>query len=218
MNGVYKKSRAHFEDPVRLFPWALTKLYTLWLRATYPFASIGHDLCIHYTCTLNRAKAPQVKLGSSVAIMKDAWLNVIKEAEGEPKIIIEDNCRIGPRTIISAKNCIHLERDVTLDTSVLLMDHSHAYEDIERPIRDQPASPGGKIRIEQGCWVGHGASIVCPRAELVLGRNCVVLPNSLVTGSAPPYSVISGNPARVIKKLEPVDVGSRVREEALAGK
>jgi acetyltransferase-like isoleucine patch superfamily enzyme len=199
-----KNPRAHFEDPMRLLPWALTKLYTLWLSATYPFASIGRNLCIHHTCVMNRAKAPQIKLGSSLILKKDVWLNVIVEATGEPKIIIDDNCWIGARSIISAKNYIHLERDVTLDSSVLIMDHGHAYEDIGRPIREQPASPGGRIRIEQKCRIGNGAAIICPRAELVLGRNCVVLPNSLVTASAPPYSVISGNPGRVIEKLEPV--------------
>ena len=207
MIDVSNRPRAHIEDPLRIFPRALTKLHTLWLRATYPFASIGRDLSIHHTCVLNRAKAPQIKLGSSVIIKKDVWLNVIVEATGEPKIIIDDECRIGARAIVSAKNYIQLERDVTLDSSVLIMDHSHEYQDIGRPIRGQPASLGGRIRIGQGCWIGHGAAIVCPRGELVLGPNCVVFPNSLVTASAPPYSVISGNPARVIEKLEPVKAG-----------
>ena len=205
MVAVSKKPRAHIEDPIRLLPWGLTKLYTLWLGLTYPFASIGRNLSIHYTCLMSREKAPQIKLGSSVILKKDVWLNVIWEATGEPKIIIDDNCRIGARAMISAKNYIHLERDVILDASVLIMDHSHGYEDIERPIRLQPPPEGGRIRIGQGCRIGHGAAIVCPRGELVLGPNCVVVPNSLVTASAPAHSVISGNPARVIEKLEPVN-------------
>jgi acetyltransferase-like isoleucine patch superfamily enzyme len=152
---------------------------------------------------LSRAKAPQIKLGSSVILKKDVWLNVIWEAYGEPKIIIDDNCCIGARAIISVKNCIHLERDVTIHNSVLLMDHSHGYEDINRPCRKQFPPPGGRIRIAQGCRIGHGAAIVCPRGELLLGPNCVVLPNSLVTTSAPANSVISGNPAKIIGKLDP---------------
>jgi len=203
MVDVSKTPRAHFEDPLRLLPWALTKLYTLWLSATYPFASTGRNLSIHYTCVLNRAKAPQVKLGNSLIMKKGVWLNVIVEATGEPKIIIDDDCRIGARTTISAKNYIRLERNVILENSVLIMDHSHGYEDINRPCREQFPPPGGRIRIGQGCRIGHGAAIVCPRGELVLGPNCVVLPNSLVTASAPAHSVISGNPARIIEKLEP---------------
>jgi len=206
MVDVSKRSRARFEDPLRLLPWVLTKLFTLWLRMTYPFASIGRNLSIHYTCLLSRAKAPQVRLGSSVVIKKDVWLNVIKEAVGESIIIIDDNCWIGAQTMVSAKNCIHLEPDVTLDALVLLMDHNHGYEDINRPCREQFPPPGGRIRIGRGCRIGHGAAIVCPRGELVLGPNCVVLPNSLVTASAPANSVISGNPARIVEKLEPAKV------------
>jgi acetyltransferase-like isoleucine patch superfamily enzyme len=157
-------------------------------------------------------------LGSSVVMNKDVWLNVIYEAVGDPKIIIDDSCWIGAGATLSAKNYIHLERDVILGASVLLMDHSHGYEEIGRPIREQLPPPGGRIGIGQGCRIGHGAAIVCTRGELVLGPNCVVLPNSLVTASAPPYSVISGNPARVIEKLEPVEAIQGASAEALASR
>ena len=218
MVDVTNRSRARFEDPMGLPSWALTRLFTSWLRLTYPFASIGRNLSIHYTCLLNRAKAPQIKLGNLVILKKDAWLNVMREAIGEPKIIIDDNCWLGARTIISAKNHIHLERDVTLDNSVLIMDHSHGYEDISRPCREQFPPPGGRILIGQGCRIGHGVAIVCPRGELVLGPNCVVLPNSLVTASAPSHSVVSGNPARVIEKLEPSKTVQDVSAEPLASR
>jgi acetyltransferase-like isoleucine patch superfamily enzyme len=83
------------------------------------------------------------------------------------------------------------------------MDHGHAYEDIGVPIREQGVTEGGRIRIGQGSWIGFGAAIVCPKGELTLGRNCVVGANSVVMRSFPPYSVISGNPARVIKQYDP---------------
>jgi len=143
-------------------------------------------------------------LGSSVIIRKDAWLNVLPEASGELNIVIDDNCCVAARNIISAKNYIHLERDVILASSVLIMDHNHAFEDVTRPIRDQSVTEGGRIRIGQGCWIGHAAAIICSQGELVLGRNCVVAANAVVTRSAPPYSVLFGNPARVVKQFDPV--------------
>jgi acetyltransferase-like isoleucine patch superfamily enzyme len=51
---------------------------------------------------------------------------------------------------------------------------------------------------------GQRAAIVCTRGDLVLGRNCVVAANAVVTRSFPPYSVIFGNPARVNKQFDPV--------------
>jgi acetyltransferase-like isoleucine patch superfamily enzyme len=150
--------------------------------------------------------APAIKLGNSVMIRKDAWINTfdLSETDGRPKIIIDDNCLIGARDVISAKNSIHIEHDVIIGTSVLIQDHNHAYEDISSPIRKQGLTPGGTIRIEQGCWIGHGAAIVCGQGELVIGRNSVVAANALVTRSFPPYSVIVGNPARLARQFDPV--------------
>jgi acetyltransferase-like isoleucine patch superfamily enzyme len=147
--------------------------------------------------------APRIKLGSSVIMGKDVWLNIIPEAPCEVIIVIDDNCRLAARTWISAKNHIHVERDVHLGPSVLIMDHGHAYENPNVPINKQVATPGGRIRIERGCRIGQGAVILCTRGELVLGQNCVVAPNAVVLRSAPPYSVISGNPARVVERLDP---------------
>ena len=147
--------------------------------------------------------ACRVKLGNSVIIGKDVWLNIIPEATDEINIVIDDNCCLGPRTWISAKNHIRLERDVKVGPSVLIMDHGHAYVNPDVPIRNQPPTVGGRIRIERGCRIGQGAVIVCPGRELVLGHNSVVAPNAVVVRSHPPYSVISGNPSRVIEQLDP---------------
>jgi acetyltransferase-like isoleucine patch superfamily enzyme len=198
------KHSVRFEDPLTLFSRSMTKLFSLWVSATYPFESRGRNLSIHYTTLLSRRMAPAIKLGNSVMIRKDAWINTfdIEDANGEPKIIIDDNCLIGAGDVISAKNSIHIERDVIIGMSVLIQDHNHAYEELDLPIRVQGLTPGGTIRIERGCQIGQGAAIVCAHGELVLGQHCVVTPNSVVVRSAPPYSLVGGNPARVIERLD----------------
>jgi acetyltransferase-like isoleucine patch superfamily enzyme len=196
---------SRFEDPLNLFPRAMIKLYSLWVSATYAFAGKGHNLSIHYTTLLNKRMAPAIKLGNSVMIRKDVWLNTfdLSGAKDELKIIIDDNCLIGARDVISARNSIHIERNVIIGTSVLIQDHNHAYEDITLPIKAQGLTAGGTIRIEQGCWIGHNAAIVCGQGALVVGRNSVVAANSLVTKSIPPYSVVIGNPAKLARQFDP---------------
>lgn len=205
MPNFIRKRNARFEDPLNLFSRAVTKLYSLWVSATYPFASKGSNLAIHYTTVLSRRVAPGIKLGTSVIIRNNAWLNTfdLSEAGDEVKIIIEDHCVINAQCVISAKNSIHLERDVMVSACALIMDHNHAYEDTGLPIQAQGLTPGGRIRIERGCWIGHGAAIVCGQGELVLGRNSVVAANALVTRSFPPNSVIVGNPARLARYFDP---------------
>lgn len=206
MSKSINKQTGHSEDPLSLFIQAITKLYSLWVSGTYPFASAGSNLSIHPTALLSRRVASGIKLGDFVIIRNNAWLNTfdLSEGDSEAKIIIDDCCVINAQAVISAKNRVHLERDVMVSACALIMDHNHAYENIHLPIKAQGLTPGGTIRIEQGCWIGHGAAIVCNQGELVIGRNSVVAANALVTRSFPPYSVIVGNPARLARRFDTV--------------
>lgn len=104
--------------------------------------------------------------------------------------------------MISAKNCVYLEEDVMLGPSVLITDHSHEFSAVDLPIHAQGLTAGGKVRVERNCWLGHGAAIVCTSGELVVGRNSVIGASSVVTRSIPPFSVVVGNPARILKRYD----------------
>ena len=194
------------DDPLSILGSFLRKLFSLWVSSTYPFASVGRRLSIDRNCELHRAAARFIELGNAVCIHNSVWINVPlpPSRNGEPAIIIGDRCNIARRSIISAKNCIHFEPDVMFGPGAIVVDHSHAYEDVTRPISQQGITEGGRVRIGQGSWIGHNAAIVCASGDLTLGRNCVVAANSLVTKSVPPFSVVSGNPARVVKQFDPV--------------
>lgn len=194
------------DDPLKLVRSALIKLYSVWVSATYPFASLGTKLSIHFGAEITKTHVHRMKFGNSVTINKDSILrvHVPLEEEGDPVLVIDDECVVGPRCTISAKNSIHLERDVVLAPSVLMQDHSHAYRDVNHTIRNQGVTEGGRIRIGQGSWIGQGTVIHCDQGELTLGRNCVVAPNSLINRSFPAYSLIAGNPAHVVKQFDAV--------------
>jgi acetyltransferase-like isoleucine patch superfamily enzyme len=180
----------------------LTKVYSAWVQATYPFARKGIDLSIHFSSEISRALAPHISLGNRVAIGKHTWFHtwIGPNEQDQVKIVLEDGCDIGPRCTITAANRIHFDGDVVLSSDVLVMDHAHAYEDVSKPISDQGATNGGRIRIGKGCRIGRGAAILCNRGELVLGQNCVVAPGAVVGRSFPPGSVLVGNPARAVRK------------------
>ena len=189
-----------FADQEGFFFRVLTKLNSLWVRATYPFAGKGRKLSLHYASEISRCLAPRIRLGHCVEIGKHTWFHLGMDGAHEVRITIEDNCRIGPRCTISAKNSIYLERDVVVAADVLVMDHGHAYQDPSKPISAQGATQGGRIRIKERCRIGQGAVVLCDKGELVLGQNCVVAEGAVVTRSFPPDSVLSGNPARVVQK------------------
>jgi acetyltransferase-like isoleucine patch superfamily enzyme len=181
----------------------VNKLHSLWMAWTYPFISVGRNFSAHYSCDLRRPTASRVKIGDSVILDRDSWLNIPTiPASMDPVILIGDYCRLGRRCVISAKNRIDIERNVIFGPSALVMDHNHSFEDVTAPISQQGVTPGGTIRIEEGSWIGYGAAVVCNQGELVIGRNSVIGANSVLTRSVPPNSVVTGNPARVVKQFD----------------
>ncbi|SET75774.1 acyltransferase [Hymenobacter actinosclerus] len=63
----------------------------------------------------------------------------------------------------------------------------------------------GKVKIGNDCWIGAN-SVIMP--NVVLGDFCVVAANSYVNQSFESFSVIGGNPAKLLKKLDPQVVSS----------
>lgn len=74
---------------------------------------------------------------------------------------------------------------------------------------------GKPIHIGPDCWLG-GNVIVLPGVNI--GNGATIGAGSVVTKDVPPYTVVAGNPARIIRTIEAsahVDPGDQV--EALAG-
>jgi len=69
-----------------------------------------------------------------------------------------------------------------------------------RPLRFAAAEvPAQPIHVEPNVWIGFDT---CVLPGVTIGEGAVVGAKSVVTQSVPPFTVVAGNPARVIRQLE----------------
>ena len=100
---------------------------------------------------------------------------------------------IGPQCNIG--KC-RIENNCTLGSGVHIMSgkNQHYFDELTIPIQEQ----GGifeKVAIGEDTWIGNGALIMAN-----VGRKCIVGAGSVVTKDVEEFSVVAGNPAKVIKK------------------
>lgn len=76
------------------------------------------------------------------------------------------------------------------------MDTLSTYPFRAKCIGDLQAVAKGPIVIGDDVWIGYGATIL---SGVTLGKGCVVGARALVCKDVPPYAVVAGIPARIIK-------------------
>lgn len=118
-----------------------------------------------------------------------------------PEITIGDNCRIGAFSHITAINKILIGKNVLTGKDILITDNSHgstSREMLDISPNMRPLESKGPVIIEDNVWIGEKASIM---PGVTVGRGAIIAANAVVTRDVPPYCVVGGNPARIIKQM-----------------
>jgi len=143
--------------------------------------------------------APKLKgitLGNNVIIGRNAWLDISKYTKSA-QIIVKDGTQIGRNIMMSAAKKITIGEKCLVSYNVSLLDHDHKFDPDISPL-DSGITEAEEIIVEDNCFIGAHSFIL---KGVRLGKHCVVGANSVVTESFPAYSIVAGNPAKLIKKL-----------------
>ncbi len=159
------------------------------------FAQFGKNVFIFDPQVWN----PQhIHLGSNLWIGDKVWL-AVSSNRSDSKLVIKDKVRIGRFSEIYALQSIILEDGVVAAENVYISDNTHAYNDINRFIRDQEVEYTGEVVIGSGTWIGRNVCII----SCTIGKNCIIGAYSFVKHYIPDYCVVVGNPARIVKRYNP---------------
>ena len=107
-------------------------------------------------------------------------------------IVIGKNVYINSNFLAMARGGITIEDDVQIAGNVSVLSNNH--DPYERMLLT--CKP---VRIKQRAWIGAGATIL---PGVTVGKYAIVGAGSVVTQDVPDYSVVVGNPARVVKELD----------------
>lgn len=139
-----------------------------------------------------------IRIGPESLVMKNAILHVYNFRNlPHAGISIGARSLVGESCILRGQGGIHIGDDVYLGTLVQVLAVNHVFHDTSRPISHQGITAQG-IRIGNGSWIGSGAIIL---DGVTIGRNVVVGAGAVVTKDVPDYSIVVGNPARVVRDL-----------------
>jgi acetyltransferase-like isoleucine patch superfamily enzyme len=122
-------------------------------------------------------------------------LSVWSEDKKEGGIKIGDYCLICPGVRISSANQITIGNNCMFAHGAFVTDADwHGVYDRVSIGKKEP------IHIENNVWVGDSA-IVCK--GVTIGENSIIGAGAVVTTSVPPNAIAAGNPARIVRQLNP---------------
>lgn len=196
----------------RLAQWILVDLP---LKRANKFHSIDPSCILGLRFRIDHSVLPEKR--EYVKTGRNCVLNCrITFESTEGKVVIGDNSNIGNSMII-CRSAVTIGSNVTMAWGITIYDHnSHSIDWHQRRIdhqriyedtmngfpllnKDWSTVNTAPIVVEDDAWIGMNAIIL---KGVTVGRASIVGAGSVVTKDVPPFCIVAGNPAKVVKRID----------------
>ncbi len=171
-----------------------------WITLKSEFNNIGANSCIQQPYHIFNPK--YISIGDNFRSLYNLRVEAIDkyyDQTFEPKIIIGNNVQFNSDCHIGAIDRVTIGNNVLIASKVFISDHSHGTSeklDLDIYPERRKLISKGPVIINDSVWIGEGA---CVLSGVTVGKNSIIGSNSVVNKNVPPYSIVAGIPAKVIK-------------------
>ena len=109
-------------------------------------------------------------------------------------IEIGNNSSLNKRAWIG--NDTKIGDDVMTGPEIIILSGGHNFDDLNKPMTHQGSTPRRPVTIGNDVWIGTRA-IILPGVKI--GNHSIVAAGSVVTKDVPDWTIVGGNPAKVIR-------------------
>lgn len=121
-------------------------------------------------------------------------INVQRNVRFSSNISLGNNSGIGEGSLLQGP--IDIGSNVMMGEEVFIYTTNHANSDTSIPMIMQGNEQPHKVTIGNDVWIGSRVTILPGRN---IGDGCIIGAGSVITKDVPNYSVVGGNPARIIR-------------------
>ena len=122
-------------------------------------------------------------------------VNIEKNAYFTPGLTLGDNSGVGINCEVYGP--VTIGKDVMMGPDVVIYTSGHKYDRTDIPMMEQGGTEPEPVTIGNDVWIGRRAMIM---PGVTIGDGCVIAAGAVVTKDVPPYCVVGGVPAKIIKK------------------
>ncbi len=136
--------------------------------------SVGKHLFDNCKINVNIEEGANFGSGKGIAIGNNSGLGI--------------NCKV--------RSPLRIGNDVMMGPDVMIFTSNHETSRLDLPMRLQGSAKTKPVTISDDVWIGARV-IILP--GITIGKGAILGVNAVVTKDVPEYSVVGGNPARLIK-------------------